>query len=162
MTIKKSLSLKILGCLISTQFLFSCDSDQVSAHKHQESGNRKSSDQATSKDTSDHWTVSQLTEKQIFTVIFSCLKKPYVGDFQSCQLQIKQGDKEISDAKVSIEGGMKMHGHGLPTSPKISSIDASGRYEIEGLEFSMPGDWVIGFRISANQQTDQTIFKLAI
>lgn len=147
MAVKKSLSRKILISLISTQFLLSCDSDLFSSHEH--SGSKQ-------------WEVSQLTEKELFTVTFSCQKKPHIGDFQSCQLLIKQGSQEISDAKVAIDGGMKLHGHGLPTSPNVSATDVAGQYNIDGLEFSMRGEWVVGFRISANLQTDQAVFKLSI
>lgn len=162
MPIKKSLSLKVLICIFSIPILFSCDSDLFSRHKYFERDAGKSPDNSAPQQASTHWEVSQLTEKEIFNVTFSCRKKPYIGEFQSCYLQIKQQGKDVFDAKISIDGGMKMHGHGLPTSPTISPIDATGKYQIEGLEFSMPGEWIIGFRVVANQQTDQIIFKLSI
>jgi len=168
MHLKISLALKVLFTVTSAQLLLACESDFFSGHKHSMEGSAASlnseapSNKIVSNEANKLWEVSQLTEKEVFSVKLSCLKHPYVGDFQDCRLSIKQGNQSVSDAVISIDGGMQAHGHGLPTSPKLNPTELAGQYKIEGLKFSMLGEWVLGFRISANQLTDQAIFKLSI
>lgn len=50
----------------------------------------------------------------------------------------------VEGADVVIDGGMRAHGHGLPTSPVVEEI-GGGAYQIKGLKFSMPGMWEIVF-----------------
>lgn len=110
------------------------------------------------------WVLSQNTDQQVFAVKFSCKEKPFVGDFQQCYLGLKRSNQTVSDANISIDGGMKAHGHGLPTSPEVIATDTPGKYKIEGLKFSMPGEWIVGFKIDLDNPalTDQVIFKLSI
>lgn len=49
--------------------------------------------------------------------------------------------QDVDDAQLTIDGGMPEHGHGLPTRPRVSRLLGNGRYEIEGVRFSMGGWW---------------------
>jgi len=162
MRLKIPLALKVLFIITAIQLLLACESDLFSGHKHSVEESKAPSNEVVPKKTNKLWEVSQLTKTEAFSVKLSCLKPPYVGEFQACRLLVKQGDQHVSEAAISIDGGMKLHGHGLPTSPKLSGTDIAGQYKIQGLKFSMPGEWILGFRISANQLTDQVIFKFSI
>lgn len=60
----------------------------------------------------------------------------------------------VSDARISIHGGMPAHGHGLPTQPRITA-DTDGHYFLEGMKFSMTGAWSLWFTIQADGKTDE-------
>jgi len=159
---KTSLPLKLLLVFSLATLLFGCDADLFSSHQHS-SDDKKDALRTTNRSSvNEMWEMVQTTEKQHFQVKFSCKQQPFVGDFQDCNLILSRNEGNVSDAVISIDGGMKAHGHGLPTSPKLSSTDIKGQYKIEGLKFSMPGDWIVGFRVLLDDVTDQTVFKFSI
>jgi hypothetical protein len=67
----------------------------------------------------------------------------------------------VTDARVTVHGGMPAHAHGLPTVPQVRNLGA-GRYLVEGLKFHMPGAWVVAFRIKDGTVTDTARFELAL
>jgi len=86
-----------------------------------------------------------------------------IGQMISWKLLVLTADGEpVVDAKISIEGGMPAHGHGLPTRPQVTKNLGQGNYLIEGLKFSMPGRWVVTFIISSGGKTDSVTFPLQL
>jgi len=51
--------------------------------------------------------------------------------------------KSLSNARVTVNGGMPDHDHGLPTQPQITEQIAPGAYRLEGVRFHMNGRWVM-------------------
>ena len=162
MPIQALLIARIVAVATLVQMTIACDSKTFSDQRDIVAPSEITPKDVASERQKRFWEVSQLTDKKLFSVKLSCQKKPFVGDFQICHILLKRDAVKISGAVISIDGGMKTHGHGLPTSPKLIPTDLPGQYSIEGLKFSMPGDWVIGFRITANELSDQSIFKLSI
>jgi hypothetical protein len=74
---------------------------------------------------------------------------------------VDPNDQPVSDAQLTVLGGMPEHAHGLPTVPQVTSL-GDGRYLVEGLKFHMPGAWVVAFRIKAGAVTDSVRFELAL
>ena len=68
----------------------------------------------------------------------------------------------VKDGEVTINGGMPEHGHGLPTMPEVVAGAAPGDYVVQGLKFSMPGWWVITFKIKAQGIEDVVTFNLIV
>lgn len=68
--------------------------------------------------------------------------------------------RPVDDASISVEGGMPEHRHGLPTQPRVSSPLGNGRYEIEGLRFSMGGWWELRLVIDSPAGVDTVTFNL--
>ncbi len=68
----------------------------------------------------------------------------------------------VSDATVTVDGGMPEHGHGLPTTPQATGHMGEGRYRIEGVRFNMSGNWVLKVGITAPAGTDSAEFNLSI
>lgn len=93
---------------------------------------------------------------------FRCDSDPFVGDFQSCEIQLSQHGKATYADAISMEGGMKAHGHGLPTVPVLSPTAKKGHYRIDGLKYSMPGEWTVGFKVNMGGQWDTVIFDFNI
>ena len=70
--------------------------------------------------------------------------------------------RPIEGARVSVDGGMPEHGHGLPTQPKVRSALGAGMYEIEGLRFNMGGWWERKLAIESPAGTDSITFNLSL
>lgn len=109
------------------------------------------------------WQLTQTSAKGLFKAQLMCRHLPSVGPFQDCQLELltPQG-QVVNDAKISIDGGMPSHGHGLPTAPVASSLDGQGHYRIDGLQYNMPGPWLLGFIIKTTAGQDKVIFSFEI
>jgi len=68
----------------------------------------------------------------------------------------------VDSAEILVEGGMPAHNHGMPTSPQVTDNLGEGRYQIEGVQFQMPGHWVMTFNISAGGQLDSVTYNLML
>lgn len=94
--------------------------------------------------------------------LLHCDKAPQAGQFQQCQISFSTLQKTATAlSTVQMEGGMPGHGHGLPTSPVLHLKD-TGTYQIEGLKYNMPGDWLLGFRVNGELGEDRIIFEFTI
>lgn len=68
----------------------------------------------------------------------------------------------VEGATISVDGGMPQHGHGLPTTPRVTRALGEGAYQVEGLKFNMGGWWEVKFRIEAAAGVDSVTFNLAL
>ena len=68
----------------------------------------------------------------------------------------------VTPARITVAGGMPMHGHGLPTQPQISEYLGDGRYLMKGLKFSMNGRWELTFEIQSKDLRDKVVFDFII
>ena len=158
-----SLVFKISLLLCSSLLITACDSGSEDEAQSKKTATQTSQVVASKEARTPHqWKMLQETDKKMFSATFSCEKKPRIGEFKVCHLQLKRGDENMSDAKVSIDGGMESHGHGLPTQPQIIATEVPGQYKIEGLKFTMPGEWMVGFKVLTKEQSDQVVFKFII
>lgn len=87
-----------------------------------------------------------------------------LNEFQEWVLTVTRKDSGefVSPARISVGGGMPMHGHGLPTQPQITGYTGDGQYKLEGLKFNMRGQWVLEFEIVTAEITDRVIFELVL
>lgn len=109
------------------------------------------------------WQLTQTSIKGLFKVQLMCRHLPSVGPFQDCQIELQDGmGKAIHDAKISLDGGMPIHGHGLPTAPVVRPLEGQGHYQIDGLQYNMPGSWLLGLIIKTTTGQDKVIFSFEI
>jgi hypothetical protein len=86
-----------------------------------------------------------------------------VGRFQTWILELhERSGAAVVGADLAIGGGMPIHGHGLPTQPRVSDDLAGGRYRIEGVKLNMYGDWVIEVVVQTATLRDRLRFDLAV
>ncbi|HJP09561.1 MAG TPA: FixH family protein [Arenicellales bacterium] len=99
-----------------------------------------------------------------FTATISPEKDPIpINQIQSWVLDLKdKHDMPVKQAEITVEGGMPEHGHGLPTSPKVTENFGDGRYLVEGIKFQMPGVWEVVFNIHADGHKDVVVFYLKL
>jgi len=69
--------------------------------------------------------------------------------------------RPVENAKISVDGGMPEHGHGLPTQPQPRSL-GGGMYDIEGVRFSMGGWWELKLSIETPESSDRVTFNLSL
>ena len=68
----------------------------------------------------------------------------------------------VEGASIAIDGGMPQHGHGLPTSPQMTTELGEGRYRIEGVRFNMRGWWEFDLAIASGEVSDNITFNLVM
>lgn len=75
---------------------------------------------------------------------------PPVGPIHVWLLTVQDAEgNPVTGATITIDGGMAAHGHGLPTAPEVVSEDPPGTYHIDGVKFSMIGEWQLRFTIDS-------------
>jgi YtkA-like protein len=85
------------------------------------------------------------------------------GRLQRWTLHLETADgAPVDSATVSVDGGMPQHGHGLPTSPRVTRALGNGDHLIEGVKFNMGGWWVVRFAITSSAGTDTVSFNLGL
>jgi hypothetical protein len=85
------------------------------------------------------------------------------GKLQKWTLHLEDaGGAPIDAAKITIDGGMPQHGHGLPTKPLVTKQLGNGDYRVEGMKFNMGGWWVVKFRVNATLGADSLVFNLKL
>jgi len=86
-----------------------------------------------------------------------------VRRLQSWTLHIDTMDgRPVDSATITMNGGMPQHGHGLPTSPRVSRAMGNGDHLVEGVKFNMGGWWVVRFAIATGAGADTVTFNLSI
>jgi hypothetical protein len=86
-----------------------------------------------------------------------------LNTLHSWTLQVTTPSGEpVTDARVTVDGGMPQHGHGLPTQPQVTGQLSDGAYLIEGLKFQMPGWWVVDVTVEAGGTRDTVRFNLLL
>ncbi|MEI8155394.1 MAG: FixH family protein [Burkholderiales bacterium] len=68
----------------------------------------------------------------------------------------------ITHARISVDGGMPQHGHGLPTRPQATQELFDGTYLLEGMKFSMTGWWEIKLAIQSTEGSDKVTFNTVV
>lgn len=91
------------------------------------------------------WQLQQASKQALYQATLTCAAPPSVGTFQECRLQVDSPQALPADLIIAVDGGMPSHGHGLPTAPQAVPTDKPGEFRIDGLKYSMPGEWVLGF-----------------
>ena len=68
----------------------------------------------------------------------------------------------VAHARITVDGGMPQHGHGLPTRPQVTQELPGGTYLIEGMKFSMTGWWEVKLAIDSSEGADKVTFNTVV
>jgi hypothetical protein len=86
-----------------------------------------------------------------------------VGSIHSWTIELETADgRPVEHAEIAVDGGMPQHGHGLPTSPKVTQNLGRGHYLVEGMKFNMPGWWTLTVHVDGAAGRDDTTFNLVL
>ena len=113
-------------------------------------------------DKDSGYELKQQSKNSVYQGTLACDAEMTTGSFQNCQLKLSKDDIALKNIEIFISGGMPAHQHGLPTTPKIVWSKEKQVYLIKGLKFSMPGDWVLNFKINAAEVDDKDEISMAV
>lgn len=86
-----------------------------------------------------------------------------INEMHEWTLHVESADgTPVENATITVDGDMPEHGHGLPTSPRVTQYLGNGDYLVEGLKFQMGGWWLVDITITANGQTDAVHFNMML
>lgn len=107
---------------------------------------------------------ARTSDRGVFNVSWSADSgEPPLNQIHTWTLHVETADGQpVEGATITVDGGMPQHGHGLPTSPKVTEDLGNGDYRVEGMKFQMLGFWEVRFNISANGQSDSVTFNLIL
>jgi hypothetical protein len=78
-------------------------------------------------------------------------------------LHVETADGQpVTNAVITVSGGMPAHDHGLPTLPHVTQSLGNAEYLIEGMRFHMNGYWEISITINAGGDRDTIIIPLEL
>lgn len=92
------------------------------------------------------------TKSGLIRVTLSCPCQAIpLNSIHSWNIRLSHEDgSPISDATIKIAGGMPGHGHGFPTRPVVVATSEQGLYKLNGLKFSMLGQWLIELSVNSS------------
>lgn len=104
------------------------------------------------------------TEKGLYTVSYEPSETPIpVNEIHAWTLTLSTADgRPVEHARISVDGDMLQHGHGLPTRPVVTEYLGEGRYLVEGVKFQMGGWWVMDLVVESDAGTDQVRFNFVL
>jgi YtkA-like len=105
----------------------------------------------------------RISAKQVYAATLQPRQPLRVRQLHTLPVLITDADgRPMEGARISVDGGMPEHGHGLPTQPKVRRSLGGGVYEIEGLRFNMGGWWELKLAIESPAGTDSVTFNLTL
>ncbi len=106
---------------------------------------------------------TKLSHHERYRVSIEPRKNPLtINAMHEWVLKLKTLDgKPVESADIAIDGGMPAHGHGLPTSPRVTEYLGAGRYLIEGMKFNMAGWWELKIAIRGHHK-DSVKFNVIV
>lgn len=88
---------------------------------------------------------------------------PAIGQIHRWTVKVASPEgTPVRQARITIDGGMPQHGHGLPTRPRVTQELAPGTYLLEGMKFSMTGWWDLRLDIEADGARDKAVFNVVM
>jgi hypothetical protein len=106
---------------------------------------------------------TQTGAAQLYRATFSPAGSMKVGRLHSWRVQVVDASgAPVDSAKLTVDGGMPQHGHGLPTKPLVTQHLGAGTHVVEGMKFNMGGWWVVRLHIDGAKGSDVVTFNLKL
>jgi len=111
----------------------------------------------------DAWNVQMSDDGHYEITVTPALDPIALNEPHDWVVYIEDEDGEIvENAELSISGRMPIHAHGLPTSPESVGYIGEGEYRIAGMQFQMPGEWVVDLVFSIEDHQHSVKFVLTL
>jgi len=99
----------------------------------------------------------------LYRATFTPAESIKVGRLHSWKVQVTTADgAPATGVKLTVDGGMPQHGHGLPTKPLVSPLTGTDSALVEGMKFNMGGWWIVRLRIDGSKGSDVVTFNLKL
>jgi hypothetical protein len=107
---------------------------------------------------------TRLSDNGLFKVSYAASTGTVpVNQMHQWTLHVETADGQpVENATIAVDGDMPQHGHGLPTSPRVTKYLGNGDYLVDGMKFQMGGWWLMDFTITAAGQTDAVHFNMML
>ena len=106
---------------------------------------------------------SQTGAAQMYKASFAPAESIKVGHLHQWNIVVTTADgAPVDSARITVDGGMPQHGHGLPTKPLVTAHLGDGKHLIEGMKFNMGGWWVVKLTIAGEKGEDVVTFNLKL
>ena len=104
------------------------------------------------------------SEKKLYCVsLKSKIDPPPINRIHSWVLHlVDTTGKPVEKANILVYGGMPAHKHGFPTNPQVTESLGNGDFLIEGVKFSMHGEWEMWLTITTDTGSDKAVFKISV
>lgn len=107
-------------------------------------------------------TIVSADDKKYTVTLYSNQSPVPMQKIHSWTAHIEKQGKPVGNAKIYIHGGMPAHRHGFPTKPRVQKYLGNGDYLIEGVKFSMIGEWEMRINIKEPGQRDRAVFRIKL
>ena len=88
---------------------------------------------------------------------------PEINRIHSWILHVESADgSPVTNAEISVVGGMPEHDHGLPTRPRVTEELGDGDYRLDGMRFHMSGYWEITVTVTTAASEDEVVIPLQL
>ena len=106
---------------------------------------------------------TQTGAAQVYRASFTPAETIKVGKLHQWNIAVTTADgAPVDSAKITVDGGMPQHGHGLPTKPLVTMHRGHGEHVIDGMKFNMGGWWVVKLAIDGPKGADTVTFNLKL
>ena len=107
-------------------------------------------------------TVNVKSKKLLFSAAITHPAPPPVEKLHSWTVRLlDRKHAPVKRARIKVSGDMPAHGHGLPTAP-IAVERGRGLYQLQGMEFQMPGLWYVQLDVRAGARRDSIRIRFTI
>jgi hypothetical protein len=87
---------------------------------------------------------------------------PIPVDVFALRVEVDAGPTPPADLALAIDARMPDHGHGMiGANPVVTKVDAD-TFEVEGMDFIMPGLWEIAIELRAGDRTETALFEIDV
>lgn len=112
----------------------------------------------------DNHVITRMSQRDRFKVSIRSESYPVpLSQMHSWSVHVEMPDgTPVSDADIGIFGSMPAHKHGLPSRPRVTENRDGGDYLVEGVKFTMPGEWQLILIITADGKRDKATFRITL
>lgn len=87
--------------------------------------------------------------------------KPPLGKMHAWTISIEPKQPVADVLRLSVEGDMPQHLHGLPTSIEVVRLEGN-RFALRGMKFHMVGWWRLKFTVSDGTTSEDFLFQFIL
>ncbi len=86
-----------------------------------------------------------------------------IGVLHAWVVDVSLPDGRATDVReLRFDGGMPQHGHGFETAPRVTARLGPAAFRVDGVRFSMAGDWTIRVDVAGAGGVDSASFVVDV
>ncbi len=86
-----------------------------------------------------------------------------IGVLHAWRVDVSLPDGRATEVReLRFDGGMPQHGHGFETAPRVTARLGPAAFRVDGVRFSMAGDWTIRVDVAGAVGVDSASFVVDV